>query len=96
MEPADITATLTERGNRYGTFDSNAALSQTLKQTLHTAPNWNSLPNYMKEALEMVMHKISRLLNGDFTYTDNVIDILGYTQLMLDEMNRENAKREMD
>lgn len=85
----NIDETLNERGTRYGEFSKNADLSQSLKQTLHKAPNWNELPNYMKESLEMVMHKISRLLNGDFTYEDNVVDMLGYTQLMLDEMSRD-------
>ena len=85
----NIDQTLSERGARYGEFAGNANVSQMLKQTLHSSPNWDDLPNYMKEALEMVMHKISRLLNGDFTYTDNVVDMLGYTQLMLDEMNRD-------
>ena len=34
----------------------------------------------------MVMHKIARMLNGDPTYDDNVVDIMGYTELMLRHM----------
>jgi hypothetical protein len=35
----------------------------------------------------MLALKIARLLNGDPEYVDNVIDIIGYTQLVLDRMN---------
>jgi hypothetical protein len=34
----------------------------------------------------MIAHKIGRMLNGDSTYLDNAVDIVGYAQLMLDDM----------
>ena len=81
-----IEKTLKQRGAVYGAFSDNAETSQVLKQTMREAKNWNLLSYAQQEALEMVQHKISRLLNGDPTYLDNVVDILGYTELMLNDM----------
>ena len=81
---------LKERGNRYGEFDINAAISQSLKNVMKSTPSWGDLRPYQKEALEMIQHKISRILNGDVTYVDNWADIIGYSQLALDKLQREN------
>lgn len=81
-----IEKTLKQRGAVYGAFSDNAETSQVLKQTMREAKNWDLLSYAQQEALEMVQHKISRLLNGDPTYLDNVVDILGYTELMFNDM----------
>ena len=85
----DINSILEERGSRYGDFGSHALITQNIKAAMRHSPNWAKLPNDMKEALEMVAHKVGRILNGDFTYTDNVVDIIGYMQLVLDRMDKE-------
>ena len=90
----EIDQILEERGSRYGDFGSHAIITQNIKAAMRHSPNWAKLPNDMKEALEMVAHKVGRILNGDFTYADNVIDIIGYMQLVLDRMERTNADAE--
>lgn len=35
-------------------------------------------PNVSAEALEMIAHKIARILNGDLSYPDSWHDIAGY------------------
>jgi hypothetical protein len=77
---------LTERGNRYGLFANHALVTQNIKRAMGEGVNWPNLPDDMKEALEMVAHKVGRILNGDPEYADNVIDIIGYMQLVLDRM----------
>lgn len=81
-----IQEVLAERGSRYGSFDSHAAITQSLKQVMKETPQWNSLTPSMKESLEMVAHKIGRLLNGDPSYKDSWVDIVGYTQLVVDQL----------
>jgi len=81
---------LEERGSRYGSFDSQARIVQALKTTMMEGKNWDKLRPYQKEALEMIQHKIGRMLNGDPMYEDNVEDILGYAKLMLDQMKIDN------
>lgn len=80
---ADI---LHERGNRYGDFCGHAIVTQEIKQAMQRSKNWNALDYSMKESLEMVAHKIGRILNGDPSYLDSWVDIVGYTQLIIDEL----------
>lgn len=77
-----IEGTLAERGARYGSFDINASIAQRLKETMRATPQWMALLDDQKEALEMVAHKIARILNGDPNYADSWHDIIGYVLLI--------------
>ena len=82
----DVDAILAERGNRYGTFENHARISQALKRAMHDSPNWSKLTDVQKEGLEMIQHKVARMLNGDPSYLDNIIDVVGYATLVKDAM----------
>lgn len=82
--------TLEERGNRYGKFSSHAYITQNIKRAMQDTPNWKTLPDNMKESLEMVAHKIGRILNGDPNYDDSWHDIGGYVKLVEDFLNGED------
>tara|TARA_R110000851_G_scaffold332934_2_gene510504 strand:+ start:3765 stop:4025 length:261 start_codon:yes stop_codon:yes gene_type:complete len=82
----DIDKTLNERGNRYGSFNEHARITQNLKRAMVDSPNWDSLSDDMKEALEMNVHKMGRILNGDPHYHDSWHDIIGYTKLVADRL----------
>lgn len=86
---SDIEATLAERGSTYGDFREQGRITQNLKRAMYDSPNWWSLPSYMREGLDMVQHKVSRILNGDPYYDDNVHDIIGYVKLMQDRMKQD-------
>lgn len=79
---SDITETLAERGTRYGEFHEHARITQNIKRAMCDSPNWKYLNDDMKEALEMVAHKVGRILNGDPEYHDSWHDIIGYTKLV--------------
>lgn len=81
-EPAEISDTLKERGSRYGKFSDQAKITQNLKRAMRDSPNWDLLKDDMKEALEMVQHKVARILNGDPNFVDSWFDIEGYTKLV--------------
>lgn len=81
-----IESTLRERGKRYGDFKTHADITQRLKDVMRDTPNWGSLSNDKKEALEMVAHKIGRILNGDPEYADSWHDIIGYSKLVEDTL----------
>lgn len=78
----DIDATLSERGSRYGTFVGQARISQLLKAVMADTDNWDALADDQKEALEMIQHKIARILNGDPDYADSWHDVSGYATLI--------------
>ena len=85
----EITATLEERGKRYGRFTGHAEIAQDLKHTINQALVLSSkcLAPDQQEALDMICHKIGRIINGDPDYADSWIDIAGYAQLVADRLN---------
>ena len=82
----DIAGTLAERGSRYGDFPGHAKITQNIKRAMQDSLNWDHLTDQQREALEMVAHKIGRILNGDPNYHDSWHDIIGYTKLVADEL----------
>lgn len=81
METDQTKVVLSERGARYGKFSDLSVIDQALKSVMWQAPNWGSLEPHHKTSLEMIVHKISRILNGDPEYDDSWIDIEGYARL---------------
>jgi len=82
----NLASILEERGSRYGSFKTHAAITQHLKDVMKCAPKWNALTPSHKESLEMIAHKIGRILNGDPNYADSWVDIAGYAQLIVDQL----------
>ncbi len=82
------------RTARYGTFYNNAATTQSLTTTLRNHHRWDTLHPVTREALEMIVHKIGRILNGDQTYDDNWLDISGYAQQAAAFHNQPNMNTE--
>ncbi|QMP82017.1 hypothetical protein KGB53_gp51 [Klebsiella virus KpV2811] len=82
-------ALITERGNRHGKFKDGADIMQSLKDTMRDVDGWNNLTASQKEALDMIQHKIGRILNGDPTYDDSWKDIAGYATLIVNELSGE-------
>lgn len=82
----NIESTLIERGKRYGTFTGHAKITQDLKQVMAHHAGWVALADDQREALEMVAHKIGRILNGDPDYADSWVDIAGYSKLVADRL----------
>lgn len=84
-----IDAIITERGSRYGKFKDGAAIMQELKFVMREVDGWHNLTPSQREALDMIQHKIGRILNGDPTYDDSWKDIAGYATLIVNELNGE-------
>lgn len=82
----DIKATLAECGSRYGSFPEHARITQSIKDGMIVSPNWATLAPDQKEALEMIAHKVGRILNGDPNYHDSWHDIVGYAKLVADRL----------
>lgn len=92
----NIQTTLEERGNKYGPFNGHAEITQCLKQVMSNVvegveTNWKNLTPSQKEALEMIAHKIGRILNGDPNYDDSWRDIAGYAMLIVKELENEHT-----
>ena len=83
-----INEILDERGRRYGKFKDHAEIAQQLKGVIgaYEASRGCDLDPDQREALEMICHKIARIINGDPNYADSWVDIAGYAQLVADRL----------
>lgn len=88
----NIQDTLNQRGRIYGPFSGNADIAQNLKRVIEK--HADGLEDIYLEALDMIAHKIARILNGDPSYDDNWRDIAGYAQLVVNELNDRKARIE--
>lgn len=80
---------LAERGKRYGKFMEHAQISQQLKAVIFDgfiARGKSGLRADQYEALDMICHKIGRIINGDPDYADSWADIAGYARLVADRL----------
>jgi hypothetical protein len=90
---SDVSTTLAERGNRYGEFKGHAEVTQRLKAVVESelALRTKILDSDQQEALDMIFHKIGRIVNGDPNYADSWHDIAGYAKLVDDRLNKEQS-----
>lgn len=83
----DVTQVLEERGKRYGTFRRHAEIAHGLKSLAAVYYNYkNPMEPDQREALDMIFHKIARIINGDPNYADSWVDIAGYAKLVADRL----------
>lgn len=87
-----IENTLTERGNRYGTFLDHATIAQGIQEVYRKGRNWDTLDYDIRQALVVISDKIARILNGDPFYSDNFHDIAGYAKLVDDRLKKIEAE----
>jgi len=72
---------LAERNSTHGDFESNALISQMLKEIFHESSGWSKLTYPQREALDMIALKVSRILSGNSSFADHWDDIIGYASL---------------
>ena len=77
-----IGQTLAERGTTYGKFIEQAEICRGLKNEMHATKGWGKLSADQAEALDMIQHKIARILNGNPNFYDSWHDIAGYATLV--------------
>jgi len=78
---------LKQRQKTHGEFEEHANITQKLKRVIDYS---NAiLTDEQKEALEMIFHKIGRVLAGDPNHKDNWDDIAGYAMLVSKAIDRD-------
>ena len=87
MKLATTDQLIAERGQRYGCFEDGAEIMQQLKHVAHRSKAWERMKPIQREGMDMILHKIGRVLNGDPFYDDNWKDIAGYAKLVADYLN---------
>lgn len=84
MQPSKVNVEVItdERGAQYGDFTTQAQIAQTLKAIVRNQEGWHRLEDHQRESLEMILHKVSRILNGDPNVVDSWADIAGYAHIV--------------
>jgi hypothetical protein len=86
--PVDATATvIANRQGTHGVFKNNSVYMQNAKDLMRAQPNWSRMDEYQREALDMLQHKIGRILHGDPNFTDHWIDCSGYCDRVVKTIN---------
>lgn len=87
-----LSQTLQERGAKYGKFRENSEAAQQLKRVIAIYVRRQAvgfLGCDQQEALDMICHKIGRIVCGDPDWADSWHDIAGYAQLVADRLSEE-------
>lgn len=74
--------TLNQREKTHGSFSEHSACAQALKKVMKAyGVNYEELCPEHKEALDMIQHKVARVLCGNPAELDHWHDIQGYAAL---------------
>lgn len=77
---------LEARGKDYGDYAEKAQFVQGMKYLMRSGPNWDALDADVRESVEMIVHKMGRVLYGDPKIKDNFVDIAGYATLVANRL----------
>ena len=84
MTPNTVEETLNDRKNTHGKWTDNAQLAQHLKGAM--TENHGERPSHMNEAIDMICHKLARIVHGNPMEPDHWHDIQGYAALVEKEL----------
>lgn len=76
----------TARGESYGDFREMAALAQSLKGNLLRV----KMTDVQKESMELICTKLARIACGNPNHIDSWVDIAGYANLVVRDLNSVN------
>lgn len=82
----NINDTLKERELTYGDYADNAMIIQNLKDIIRCGKNYSLTSSAQRESIDMIVHKLGRIVNGDPSYMDSWHDIVGYAELAMTDM----------
>jgi len=78
---------LKERQKTHGEYERLAAVAQSIKNILRSAPNYGALSAVQSESVDLIATKLARIVCGDPDELDHYIDISGYADLVVRNLN---------
>ncbi len=88
MTDFDADALIEERSKTHGDYLKNADITWQIKAALHQGVRYEEMHPAMKETLDMVAHKMHRIVNGDPWFNDHWVDMTGYPHLVVGNWDR--------
>jgi hypothetical protein len=92
----DTKELLAERAKTHGSFEVHARTTQSLKAVVKINLANKILTPMHAEALDMILHKIGRIVAGNPYYNDHWDDIAGYAKLASDACTKARELTEED
>lgn len=84
----DINKIIAERTKSCGNFKDITETAQTIKRALRDGSKYFNTAPYLAEALDMIAHKLARIVDGNPYHKDHWLDIIGYAELVLREIQK--------
>lgn len=78
----DVNEVLAERQTTHGNYEDHAYMAQLLKAAVRGGVKYHMLTDMERESLDMILHKIGRVLSGNPHFKDHWVDIAGYATLI--------------
>lgn len=87
-DETDVDTVLDARAKDYGKFIEGAEIMQMLKRLVHNYIEDRGTPLAFdqREAIDMIIHKLGRIINGNPDKVDHWVDIAGYATLVADRL----------
>jgi hypothetical protein len=84
----DVDRVLDSRAKDYGKFIEGAEIMQMLKRLVHNYIEDRGTPLAFdqREAIDMIIHKLGRIINGNPDKVDHWVDIAGYATLVAERL----------
>lgn len=86
----NIQEILKEREKTHGDFSEHAIITQAIKSCYKITDSYDRLSSPQREALDMIAHKIGRILAGNPYIKDHWDDIAGYATLVSERIEDDN------
>jgi hypothetical protein len=87
----DTKAILKDRLKQHGDYKNRADMTIQLQNIIdaYIYAYEHNVPSYQLDALRMICVKIARIANGDHDYDDHWLDIIGYSQLVCEQLHKQ-------
>lgn len=77
---------LEEREKTHGDFEMKAIFIQEIMENISGLYDWKNMSADQKEAIHMILVKLSRIIYGDANHIDHWDDIAGYAELVAERL----------
>lgn len=88
----EVTNVVVARDSSYGGFSGISTTCQSFKDIARTCPSWENLSPCEREGLDMIFHKITRILYSPNKIRDSWVDIGGYVRATLQALDKDGVK----
>lgn len=88
----EVQLVVSARDSSYGGFSGISKTCQSFKDLARNCPSWSSLAPCEKEGIDMIFHKITRILYAPNKIRDSWVDIGGYVRATLQALDKEGIE----